>query len=776
MTRYLCKCGRELQKSTKAETTGNRDTADCTGCPYLLPYGPMRWDGEQNEYRQDVQGHECRMSQRLEYASGYIGNAASKTVLSVLSLDFDFLERISDWIRETYPGGELSGSFSCDAIRTAEYGGDGRYRMAIYCAQNRKGLSAKAALLEHFFDNHGQRRDLKPEEEKTHVLAAIEVGKMREQRKDTAMKKMNDRCPLQQECERTCKVIGHERDCDYYVNNRYCTGGIPDQDEILMEEEMRREREWEEERLAAMSMEEAEPIAYCNEYGTIFAVRKHKGIPDLMCKAKDADKWTLSGVLVAVKGDACTAADLQEVLDEYAQAHGWQKFELDEQSKADDCPCESCRCPDCEDKDCPQAGCDRSDMGLGCMAPDEDCPNDKEKDGCKEKEIAPSGDAAATTTENAVINAAETATGPMDASSSSAPVSPADAGVATQSLYAADPASLEVQHLGSLAYDFGAGDEINAVLLQDAQIFMAGSMTRIMAAKHAHDRTANYYRGSWGKWCEFVGISRDTGDNMVRVAEQFGNIQIDGQNLIDLQPMKLLYIASKSTTPPEIRKRVETLDITTCKQYQEALAEIRARDTKIEDLLEMSEAADRRAEEAERKRKEANEGYSAAMETLRQAQEDAANADARARAAEIKARELETRPVMSELFDAKQRIRELESRPIEVAVKEPDPEVVEAKARELAAQRTAMLEAQVRSLQEDKDLALRRLDEVGNTAYLAAAEFADRAAETIDSIRTAFWALAAELSEADFFDALAPLDEAARKIRDREWEEDEANV
>ena len=97
MTRYLCKCGRETQKSTKAETTGNRDTADCTGCPYLLPYGPMRWDREQLEYRQDVRGYECRMSQRLEYASGYIGSPMSKLVLSIYSLDFDFLEQISDW-------------------------------------------------------------------------------------------------------------------------------------------------------------------------------------------------------------------------------------------------------------------------------------------------------------------------------------------------------------------------------------------------------------------------------------------------------------------------------------------------------------------------------------------------------------------------------------------------------------------------------------------------------------------------------------------------------
>ena len=73
------------------------------------------------------------------------------------------------------------------------------------------------------------------------------------------MKKQNDRCPLQQECERTCKVIGHERDCDYYVNNRYCTEGIPDQDELLAEEELRQEREREERYLASLSAEPEAP-------------------------------------------------------------------------------------------------------------------------------------------------------------------------------------------------------------------------------------------------------------------------------------------------------------------------------------------------------------------------------------------------------------------------------------------------------------------------------------------------------------------------------------
>ena len=118
------------------------------------------------------------------------------------------------------------------------------------------------------------------------------------------------------------------------------------------------------------------------------------------------------------------------------------------------------------------------------------------------------------------------------------------------------------------------------------------------------------------------------------------------------------------------------------------------------------------------------------------------------------------------------RIHELESRPVEVAVQEPTEEQIAAAAK----QRTAMLEAQVRSLQADKDSALRQLDELGNTAYMAAAEFADNAARTVDSIRTAFWALAKELSEDDFADALAPLDEAVRKIYEREWDDEESET
>ena len=125
-------------------------------------------------------------------------------------------------------------------------------------------------------------------------------------------------------------------------------------------------------------------------------------------------------------------------------------------------------------------------------------------------------------------------------------------------------------------FDFGADDQTNTLLLQDAQTFITGNMARIMAAKHAHDLTANHYQGSWGKWCTAVGISRDTGDNMVRVAEQFGNIQLEGKSILDVQPLKLLYAAAKPSTPEVVKQAVFTGDITTYKEYQELMAQLKA--------------------------------------------------------------------------------------------------------------------------------------------------------------------------------------------------------
>lgn len=202
-------------------------------------------------------------------------------------------------------------------------------------------------------------------------------------------------------------------------------------------------------------------------------------------------------------------------------------------------------------------------------------------------------------------------------------------------------------------FDFGADDQTNALLLQDAQTFITGNMARIMAAKHAHDLTANHYQGSWGKWCTAVGISRDTGDNMVRVAEQFGNIQLEGKSILDVQPMKLLYAAAKPSTPEVVKQAVFTGDITTYKEYQELMAQLKAEKDRADTaeksaqnarkenayFKELVKSAEAQTHKDAEKREEAESRYESALADISGLKEQ--NAQLKERADSAEAREEE---------------------------------------------------------------------------------------------------------------------------------------
>ena len=182
MSTYICKCGRRVQKSSNADNTRNRLKGygpghECYGCPYVLSWGTYEWNEEAKNLEQKTKGYECRMSKTLSYASQFIGSTKDKCTCSVVSLDFDFLEEISAWIKETFTAGELTGGFSRGEIRATEYCHNGRYQYALFCAQNKKGIAAKAALFEHFFNPDGSRKDMTPQQEMEKVLADIKKAK-----------------------------------------------------------------------------------------------------------------------------------------------------------------------------------------------------------------------------------------------------------------------------------------------------------------------------------------------------------------------------------------------------------------------------------------------------------------------------------------------------------------------------------------------------------------------------------------------------------------------
>ena len=182
MSTYICKCGRRVKKSTNADNTGNRLEGygpghECYGCPYILSWGNYEWKEDAQKITLNVKGYECRMSPMLSYNSEFIGSTKDKCTCSVVSLDFDFLEQISAWVKKTFTSGELTGCFSRGEIRATDYCHNGRYQYTLCCAQNKKGIAAKAALFEHFFNSDASRNDMTPQQEMEKVLTDIRKAK-----------------------------------------------------------------------------------------------------------------------------------------------------------------------------------------------------------------------------------------------------------------------------------------------------------------------------------------------------------------------------------------------------------------------------------------------------------------------------------------------------------------------------------------------------------------------------------------------------------------------
>lgn len=182
MNTYICKCGRRVKKSTNADNTGNRLKGygpghECYGCPYAMPWGGNEWNETAKRFVQDIKGYECRMSRTLSYGSLFIGSTKDKCTCSVFSLDFDFLEQISTWVKDTFSQGELTGGFSRDEIRPTDYSHNGRYCCTFVCAANKKGISAKAALLARFFNPDGNRKGMTPQQEMEKILTDIKKAK-----------------------------------------------------------------------------------------------------------------------------------------------------------------------------------------------------------------------------------------------------------------------------------------------------------------------------------------------------------------------------------------------------------------------------------------------------------------------------------------------------------------------------------------------------------------------------------------------------------------------
>lgn len=148
------------------------------------------------------------------------------------------------------------------------------------------------------------------------------------------------------------------------------------------------------------------------------------------------------------------------------------------------------------------------------------------------------------------------------------------------------------------AFDYSELDAETAAKLENvtAEIFNVRKEYIFTMAKkvaYAHDLLANHYGGKFGVWCESIGISRYTGNNLVKVVELFNNSTLEEQeNLNKLTDgnVKLLYEAAKPSAPPELVEQVKSGDITTHKDYIALKKQLEAAEKKAESEKKAREA------------------------------------------------------------------------------------------------------------------------------------------------------------------------------------------
>lgn len=444
MSTYICKCGRRVKKSTNADNTGNRLEGygpghECYGCPYVLSWDNYEWNEEAKNLERKTKGYECRMSKTLSYASQFIGSTKDKCTCSVVSLDFGFLEQISAWVKETFTLGELTGHFSRDKIRATEYCHNGRYQYALYCAQNKKGIAAKAALFEHFFNSDGSRNDMTPQQEMEKVLTDIRKAK------------------------------------------------------------------------------EATECATAQNAGAA---------------ATTAENAVLNAA-TATSTTSENGADAS-ALNQEASPQG----------------CES---------------------GPAVLA-----------------ESFSAGEAVGGTSSPNLTLPANTKT----------PTAFDYAGLDTQ--------TVDVLHMAESQYskgkkmaETGLRWMVNAVsMAHDA--LCGGVVQQLDNSKHG-----NRGDDSFRAWCESISLSKSSAYNLLRVAERFGNIEVDGKSILDVQPATLLYEAAKPSAPADMVQKVTTCEITSSAEYRAVLKENQQLRT---DRVEAMNQADReraRADLAESERDKA---------------------------------------------------------------------------------------------------------------------------------------------------------------------------
>ena len=164
MTTYYTKCGRTLEKSTKATVTGyevpvafgpdkppeGEVYSGCETCPFLI-------DVQEGCPEKRHKRWECRAgSLPPNHTTEWRGSLEDKNTIQIYSLDHDLMESIIAFAAEHT---DLSAAYNQDSQA------DCRRTVSVSCSGNRKGMTAKKELIDKFFPSQEATPDLTDEQD-----------------------------------------------------------------------------------------------------------------------------------------------------------------------------------------------------------------------------------------------------------------------------------------------------------------------------------------------------------------------------------------------------------------------------------------------------------------------------------------------------------------------------------------------------------------------------------------------------------------------------------
>mgnify|MGYP007084601585 CR=1 FL=1 len=242
-------------------------------------------------------------------------------------------------------------------------------------------------------------------------------------------------------------------------------------------------------------------------------------------------------------------------------------------------------------------------------------------------------------------------------------------------------------------------------------------------------RNNQHSEDTFKSWCVSIGITKDTAYRLLQVSALLDGSSPRQQKILKELSPTLLYAVAKPSAPAELVEKVKSGDITTNKQYQEAMAQIKAEkdrvaaaeareeeawnmvskaqdeaqtakndlDAALADVQGLDEENARLKAEKEKAERSYNEMYESRIAANLQRQKAEAERDR----AEARAKDAENQLVGSRQVAEAAKLRgdklkaendALKKQPITAVV---DKEEVERQAREMAAEMTADLRAQL---------------------------------------------------------------------------------